>query len=341
MHTREWLAALGAMTMSAAAIAACGSGGGGASAGGGPVINAKFADLQNVDTPTTKSAEEFASKVAKYTGGKVKIKVYPNAQLGTPASILQGLETGTVQFYATPDLSEVVPDTDAIELPYAFPNEQVASKVLNGPEVTKALWGKFPAHGIQVLGVWSVGYTDIYSVQKPINTVSDLKGMRIRIFDPGVGVPLFKALEADAVTVPSTQVVTALSTHTIDGADDPPSTMAGSKWTSAGGYLAMTHDTYVPSPVLVNAAFMKRLSASQQAAVKRAFKETVASNLSNAKTTNDSAVKSLQASGIKTTTPDPAEFKARAQSVYSQIQGKFPQVVSALRSAVSAESGGS
>lgn len=340
MHKRGCFTALAAASACAIAVAACGSddqsSSGSAASGGGKVIEAKFADLQNVNTPTTKSAEEFADKVEQYTDGSVKIKVYPNAQLGTPASILQGLETGTVQFYATPDLSEVVADTDAIELPFVFPDEQVASKVLNGPAVKKALWSKFPPHGIQVLGVWSVGYTDVYSVQKPINRVDDMKGMRIRIFAPGVGVPLFKALGADGVTVPSTQVVTALSTHTIDGADDPPSTMEGSKWTSSGGYLALTHDTYVPSPVLVNASFMKRLDASQQAAVKRAFKETIASNLSNARTTNDAAVKAIQASGVKTTTPDPAEFKARSQAVYGEIEQRFPEVVRALRSAVAA-----
>lgn len=344
MHHRGWFAILGAAAVSAAALPACGSSSSssssGSAAGSGPTVTAKFADLQNVNTPTTKSAQEFADKVAQYTHGTVKIKVYPNAQLGTPASILQGLETGTVQFYATPDLSEVVPDTDAIELPYVFPNETVASKVLNGPELQKALWSKFPSHGIQVLGVWSVGYTDIYSVQKPINGVSDMKGMRIRIFAPGVGVPMFKALSADGVTVPSTQVVTALSTHTIDGADDPPSTMEGSKWTSSGGYLALTHDTYVPSPVLVNAAFMKKLSASQQAAIKRAFAETLQSNLANAKSTNDNAVKALQASGIKMTNPDPNEFRTRLQTVHGQVQSKYPDVVNALKSAVAAAGGG-
>ena len=335
MNNRASFATMGAAAVcAAAALAACGSDSSGGAGGSGGVINAKFADLQNVGTPTTKSAEEFAKKVEQYTSGAVKIKVYPNAQLGTPASILQGLETGTVQFYATPDLSEVVPDTDAIELPYVFPDENVASTVLNGPELNQALWSKFPSHGIQVLGVWSVGYTAMYTVQKPVNSVADMKGMRIRIFAPGVGVPMFKALEADGVTVPSTQVVTALSTHTIDGADDPPSTMEGGKWTSSGGYLALTHDTYVPSPVLVNAAFMKKLSSSQQAAVKRAFKETLAGNLSNAKATNDNAVKALEASGIKITNPDAAEFKTRVQSVQDELKQKYPDVVNALQSAV-------
>lgn len=318
-------------------LASCGTSTTSASSGGsgvsGPSVTAKFADLQAAHTATTDSAMKFAQLVSQYTGGRVKITVYPNSELGTPTSMLQGVEANTIQFYATPDLSAAVPATDVLELPYLFPSAAVASSVLNGPVAQQDIWSKFKPHGLQILGVWSIGYGDILTVNRPINSPADLKGLRIRIFDPFVGGKLFSVLHADGVNLAANQVVTALSTHTIDGADDPPSTMVGSDWYGSAKYLAITNDIWVSSPVVMNTAFFNSLSSSEQAAVTKAFQQTLASNMAEAQQTADSAITTMQSHGITITHPDIAAFQQAVQPVYAQVESAFPGVVQPLQQA--------
>lgn len=301
-----------------------------------PTVQAKFADLQALHTATTDSALKFASLAKKYSKGSVQITVYPNAELGTGSSILQGLESNTIQFYATPDLSAAVSATDALELPYLFPSAKIGSKVLNGSVTRRILWNQFKSHGLQILGVWSVGYSDILTTNQKIASPADLKGLRLRIFDPYVGTKLFSLVHADGISMASTQVPTALSTHAIDGADDPPSTMYGSNWYGSAHYLAVTDDVYVSSPVVVNSAFYSSLTKSQRAAVAKAFKQTLAQNLKEAAAKNSDAIKKMHAAGIVVTHPKISVFKKTFQPVYGQVETDFPGVVKPLQRAVSA-----
>lgn len=338
---RSALIGLAALVVMVSLIS-CGAGSGGSAGSSdasgstvtGPFVQAKFADLQALHTATTDSAMKFAQLVSQYTGGRVKITVYPNSELGTSNSILQGLEADTIQFYATPDLSAVVPETDVIELPYLFPSAQVASQVLNGPVANQDIWDRFKSHGLQVLGVWSIGYSALLTTDQAVNAPADVQGLRIRIFDTNVGQRVWSALHADGITLPSNQVVTALSTHTIDGADDPPSTMYGSDWYGSAHHLAITNMTWVSSPVVVNSAFFSKLSPSEQAAVQRALQATLTFNMNEAQQTADTAVSKMQAAGIAITHPDVSVFRQALQPVYTQVEAAFPNVVQPLQQAV-------
>lgn len=339
MRSSMKMAATVATTLTVALpLAACGGSSSSATTGGGKVVEAKFAILQNVGTPTADSAQKLASLVGQYTNGTVKIKVYPNSVLGSSNDQLSGTVADTIQFYATPTLDSVVPAVDALELPYIFPSAQVASTVLNGPALTKSLWDSFPTKGLRVLGVWEVGFSDFLTTQKKVSSPSDLKGLRIRVFNPQLATDEYKLVGADAINLSSDQVVTALSTHTIDGADDPPSTMVGSNWHSSSKYLAVTNLAYVSSPIIVSEKFWTSLSASQQAAVQKAVKQTIAPNLAEAAKANDAAIATMKSAGVAVSTPDQGAFKAAFTPVVQEFAKKNPAVVAALQAAITAAS---
>lgn len=296
----------------------------------GPTLSLKFADLQNVHTATTDSALKFASLVNRYTDGKITIQVYPNSELGTVPAQLAGTEAGTIAFYATPDLSAAVAQSNVLGMPYLFPSAQVASKVLNSAAIKKSLWSLFPAHGLTFVGSWVIGYTAILTKSVSITKPSDVRGLKIRVFAPTVGDKIFGALGADAVAVAAPEVPTALSTGVVDGADDPPSTFVGSDWYSGMCCVAVTNDTFVSSPVMASTKVWDSMSAAERSAVERAFQGTIASNMSEALSTNAAALSTMQAAGVKVTHPSIAAFKAATQSVYPAIEAIYPGQVQAL-----------
>jgi tripartite ATP-independent transporter DctP family solute receptor len=323
-------------------VAACSSSSGNASQANdttqGKSVTAKFAILQNSSTPTANSALQFAKAVSADTGGTVTVKVYPNSVLGSADAQLEGTETNTIQFYSTPTLDSVVPSVDAIELPYLFPNAAVASKVLNGSALQQPLWSNFPAKGLRVLGVWEVGFSDFLTTGKKVTAPTDLKGLRIRVFNPKLATQEYKLVGADAINLSSNEVVTALSTHTIDGADDPPSTMVGANWYSQAKYLAVTDTSYVSSPIVVSEKFWQSLSSSQQKGVQKAVQSTIASNLAAAGQANTSGVAKMKSAGITVTTPDKSTWQSTFAPVTQQFQQEFPAVVKALQTATKADS---
>jgi TRAP-type transport system periplasmic protein len=324
------------------AIAACSSGGGTnastANDSAGKSVTAKFAILQNSNTPTANSALAFAKAVSADTGGSVTVKVYPNSVLGSADAQLEGTEANTIQFYSTPTLDSVVPAVDAIELPYLFPNATVASKVLNGSALQGPLWSNFPAKGLRVLGTWEVGFSDFLTTSKKVTAPTDLKGLRIRVFNPKLATQEYKLVGADAINLSSNEVVTALSTHTIDGADDPPSTMVGANWYSEAKYLAVTDTSYVSSPILVSEKFWQSLSSSQQKGIQKAVQSTIASNLAAAGQANTSGVAKMKSAGITVTTPDKSTWQSTFAPVTQQFEQEYPTVVKALQAATKADS---
>lgn len=298
----------------------------------GPTVQAKFAYFVSTDTAVGQGAKKFASLVAADTGNTVQIQVYPNSELGTVPSVLQAVSGGRIQFVATTNLSALVPSADAILAPYIFSSTDQAQKVLNSSVLQQALWSKFAAKNAEVIGVWGQGFADLLT-KKPVKTPADLQGMRIRIYDPGVGVPQYKALGADAVNMTPNQVFTALSTNAIDGAEDPVATLYGLHWNEEAKYLAQTEHSYVSAPVLASTQFMNSLTAAQKQGVLKAFNDTIAYEVQQSTQIDATALAALKAAGTVVTPVDKAAFKAKLSPLYSEFAAKFPGTWAALAKA--------
>jgi C4-dicarboxylate-binding protein DctP len=322
------------VAISLLATACSSSGSSSGSKSSGPTITGKFGFIQAANTPTGRSATKFANLVSKYTNGKVKITVYPNSELGTGDSMLQATEGGTTSFYSSPVLSSAVPESSALELPFLFPTLADASKVLNNGSLDSSLWNKFGSHGLTYMGSWMVGYSAILTRDTKITTPADVKGLRIRVFEPVVSTKLYSALQATAVTLDGNQVVSALSTHTIDGVDDPPSTLTQNNFYDGMHDVAVTNIVMVASPVIASSKFMDSLSSSEKAAVKKAMSESIAPNLADANKTNTESLATMTKAGLTVTHPAKAPFKSIAAGVTSSLTSQFSGVISAVNTAL-------
>ena len=343
----------GMALISTGGLAACGSSSSGHAASGttvapeastsgptnfGPVVSAKFAYFVSQNTAVGEGATKFASLVAQDTGNTVKITTYPSSELGSVPSVLQAVEGGQIQFAATTNLSALVPAADAILAPYIFSTTTQAQKALNSPALQTGLWDQFKAKNTQILGVWSQGFADLLTV-KPITSPSDMKGLRIRIYDPGVGVPQYKALGADAVNMTPSQVFTALSTHAIDGVEDPPATLYGLKWYQSAKYLTLTQHAYVSAPIVASSSFMNSLTAAQRTGLEKAFTDTMAYEVAQAGQEDSQAMTELKSAGVQVATVSRTAWKSALSPLYATFKAKFPTVWAALAQAGADTSG--
>jgi C4-dicarboxylate-binding protein DctP len=142
----------------------------------------KFSHVVAPNTPKGQGADKFKELAEKYTGGKVKVEVYPNSQLYKDKEEVEALQLGAVQMLA-PSLAKFGPlgvkEFEVFDLPYILPDKAALTRITTGP-IGKGLLAKLEPKGIKGLAYWDNGFK-IMTSNKPMHKVADFQGLKLRI----------------------------------------------------------------------------------------------------------------------------------------------------------------
>src|SRR6266568_2772808 len=181
----------------------------------------KFSHVTTSDTPKGKGAEKFKELAEQYTGGKVKVEIYPNSQLYKDKEEIEALQLGAVQLLA-PSTSKFAPigikEIEALDLPFIFPDEAAYLKATKGV-IGKALLQKLDSKGITGLAFWDNGFHMI-SANKPLRKPRDLQGLKIRISGSKVADAYLRAMGALPQIIAFSELYQALQTGVVDGCEN-------------------------------------------------------------------------------------------------------------------------
>jgi len=128
-------------------------------------------------------ATMLAEQVEKNSGGKMKIEVFPDAQLGGERDLAEGTRLGTVDMAVAAAGSVLplwVPEFQIVEMPFLFRDRAHAYKVLDGV-LGDELKGLADKKSMKVLGFWEVGFRNMTNNKKPIQEPADMQGLKIRV----------------------------------------------------------------------------------------------------------------------------------------------------------------
>jgi C4-dicarboxylate-binding protein DctP len=256
----------------------------------------KFSHVVAPDTPKGQAAEKFKQLAEEKTKGKVKVEVYPNSQLYKDREETEALQAGAVQMLA-PSLSKFGPmgarEFEVFDLPYIFPNSTVLHRVMDG-EVGKKLFGKLEAKGIKGLAYWDNGFKQM-SANKPLRTVADFKGMKMRIQSSKVLDAQMKALGANPQVMAFSEVYMGLQQGVVDGTENPVSNLYTQKMHEVQKHLTISDHGYLGYAVIVNQKFWEGLPADIRAQLEQAMAEATAFERDIAKKDNDDALAKVRA----------------------------------------------
>ena len=161
--------------------------------------------------------KNWAEKLAKDSGGRIEPKIFSNAQMGPPPAYYDLARTGQadVTWYLTGGTPGRFPITELINLPYLVGSSEIGTKVMNDPELRSKYLE--PEHkGVKVLVLFTHQPGQVHTTKKPIKSVDDMKGLRIRFTSPTVR-DFIGALGATPVGVAPTEQADQLQKGTIDG----------------------------------------------------------------------------------------------------------------------------
>jgi tripartite ATP-independent transporter DctP family solute receptor len=237
----------------------------------------RLADNQPLGYPTVLGDEAFARLVGEYSNGRIKVEVYPQAQLADEKSAIEQVQFGGIDFtrVSISPLASFQPLLNALQMPYLYRDSDHMWKVLNG-EIGQYFLDSMSDKGFVGLVYYDSGARSFYNTKKPIYTVADLKGMKIRVQESTLMMGLVQALGAVPTPMSYGDVYSALQTGVIDGAENNwPSYDSSSHYEVAKFYSVDQH-TRVPEMIIASKISMDKLSADDQAIIKKAAKESQA-----------------------------------------------------------------
>jgi tripartite ATP-independent transporter DctP family solute receptor len=258
---------------------------------------------------------KFAEEVDRLSEGKMKIDIFPAAQLGEEISTMEQLKQGAIDIVLTGVSDSFVPETGVFILPFLFENGAHADKVLNGP-IGQEVYSGFSKHNIKVISVWENGFRQITNNIRPINKVEDIEGLKIRTPQSPVWMSTMKALGGTPTPMPFAEVATAVVQGLVDGQENAILHIRANKTYEIQKHLAVVNYMYGPAPLLVNEDWFEGLSADDQNILLEAAEVANKHMRAVAADREQEALEFFKDEGLTITYPDLSGFRERVQPLY-------------------------
>ena len=290
----------------------------------------KFSHVVSPNTPKGKAADYFAKRLEQLSHGRIKVEVYPNAQLCGDKVVLRKMKFNAVQM-AAPSFSKftgLVPQLALFDLPFLFNDTKHLHKVLDG-EVGQKLLKMVDKKGYVALAYWDNGFKQISDSKRPLIKPEDAKGLKFRVMSSKVLIEQFKALDAIPVVLPFSEVYSALQQGVVDGQENTISNIYTKKFYEVQKYMTISNHGYLGYMVVISKKFWNKLPADLKKDVKQAMKEATQKERIWAKQLNDSqfakikeyADKTGKLKIIKLTKEQRKAWVKKLRSIYPKFYG--------------------
>lgn len=239
-------------------------------------ITLKFAHPVPDTDPQHTMAMFFADELAKRTNGEIKVQIFPNGQLGNDQQMIDGVRSGIIDIsmVGLNNLTGLVPESGAVELPFMFPTRADAYKALDGAP-GQMISAKLEENGMKSLGFPENGYRNMTNNRGPIREPADVKGLQMRVNNSKALNDMFLALGAAPQQLPVAELYTALETGVVDSQDHPIAVTLSFKFYEVQKYLSMTQHAYSSLSLFMNKAKFDGLTPEQQTIVLETAKDAV------------------------------------------------------------------
>lgn len=242
-------------------------------------ITFKSSDTHPDGYPTVVAVERMGEMLKERSGGRMCIEIFHSAQLGQEKDTIEQTKFGVIDFnrVSMGPFNNLIEETKVVSLPFIFRDVAHMHRVMDGPIGDEILAG-FEPHGFVGLAYYDGGSRSFYNRQKPITSIDDLKGMKIRVMQSDVFVDMMTALGANATPMPYGEVYSGIQTGVIDGAENNWPSFESSGHFEVAGYYTLNEHLIVPEVLVMSKASWDKLSAEDQALVRQVAKDSIPIN---------------------------------------------------------------
>ncbi len=268
------------------------------------------------------SAEEFARCSNEALGDAGEVQVFGSSQLGKDNELLQKLKLGQVDFSLPSSvMSSVADEFGVFEMPYIIQDREHMKRVQDAI-LESTLQPAVKEKGYRIIGVWENGFRHITNNTRPINTPSDLEGIKLRTPKGAWRVKMFQLYGANPTPMAFSEVFTALQTGVIDGQENPYAQIASAKFQEVQDYLSITGHVYTPAYVLVSDKNFAKLPEDVQAKLTTCAAETQAFVYETAARLEEELLQVIKDAGVEVNEADKEAFIKASAPIYEEFSGE-------------------
>ena len=279
--------------------------------------------------PLGQGANKFSQIMDRLSGGKTKVRLYPACQLGSETQQIAAVRGGVqdIAIVSSAPVATIIKEFMLFDLPFLFQTEKETDAVLDG-KLGQHLLDLVKPKNMIGLCYWENGFRQLTNSRRAVNTMEDMAGLKVRVMQNPVYLESFKAMGANAIPMPMTEVFSALETKAIDAQENPITNIHANKMYEVQKYLSLTNHAYAPYVVLVSKALWDKMDTKERDNLRagcneaRDFQRNLNRNLAA------ELLQDLKAKGLAVNQVSDAEM-AKMRERTKPISDKFAQEVGA------------
>lgn len=329
MHRRE-LIKLGGFT----AVAAVAGLGGRALAQQKLVL--KATDVHPLGYPTVEAVVRMGKKLESATGGRLSIQMYPSMQLGGEKEMIEQAQVGALAMarISVGPMGPLVPELNVFNLPFMFRDDGHMEKVIDGPigdEMLKKLTDH-PTANLIGLCWMNAGTRNVYNSKKPIRTIDDLKGLKIRMMGNPVFVDTMNALGGNGVAMGFDQLINAMQTGVVDGAENNYPSYATGQHFRYAKFFSTTGHLMIPEILVFSKRTWQSLSKDDQALLMKLAKEAQQEQRKLWYEMEEKSIKQIKDAGVEIIIIDDKKpFQAAVKPVWDKYGAQHAALIKRIQ----------
>jgi len=271
--------------------------------------------------------EYFKPYVEEKSGGRIKVEVQNNSVLGSDRELYEALQLNTVQcsFGPLSTLANFEPNYAVCDLPYLFKDKETAYAALDG-KFGQTLAENLPKVGLRLLAYGENAFRNISNNVRPINTLEDLKGLKIRVMESKVNIATYTALGCNPTPMAFSELYTALQQGAVDGQDNGVVLTYTSKLYEVQKYYTFTGHLYAANAMVFSEAFYQSLPQDLQQVLQDGSKYAMENQRRLNTEMEDQLIKTMEDDGLQVnylSDEESAKFQAATAGVWDQFKDQI------------------
>lgn len=290
----------------------------------------RIAHVEAIGSPLTEACETWTKLLNAESKGAIEAQHFPAGQLGSYTQLIEGNRIGTIQATTGgPDTEEAVAPEIAVAggAPgFIYRDEAHVDRVLQGPigvEVSEIARKKT---GVEFVAFGEVGFRHLLA-KRPVETLADLHGLKIRVPEIKVWVDFWRRLGANPTPLPYAEQYSSLSAGVIDGLEADVFSILGYRWHEQAPHMTLTSHWFLPKAIRVNARWLDALPEDLRKLVRDSAKKVFADQRTANRANASKALDELKKGGLVVhEIKDAAKWREAAEPLFDEFGAKGPAV---------------
>src|SRR5712691_8653268 len=296
----------------------------------------KATDVHPLGYPTVEAVLAMGKKLEAATGGRIGVQMYPSMQLGGEKEMIEQAQVGALAIarISVGPMGPLVPELNVFNLPFMFRDNAHMESVIDGPigaEMLKKLTDH-PTAGLIGLCWMNAGTRNVYNSKKPIRSIDDLKGLKIRMMGNPVFVDTMNALGGNGVAMGFDQLISAMQTGVVDGAENNVPTYSIGQHYRYAKYYSLTGHLMIPEILVFSKKIFASLSKDDQELIAKFGREAQLDQRKLWYAMEEKSIKQMQEAGAEIIKIDDKKpFQTAVQPIWEKYGKQHAELIQRIQ----------